>query len=485
MKNMEFLIKRFNEIHGDKYIYQSLSYKNQKEKITIHCQEHGDFIQRIDAHLGGQECPKCSLIKNAKGRNSSTEKFINSAKNIYGDKYDYSLVNYIKAKIRIKIICPVHGVFQLTPDKHLSGQECPTCTMDKFKKSVSKKNEQFINEAINLNGEKYDYSLVDYTNSSTKIKIICPIHGVFEQTPSNHLYQNQDCPKCSIKNIKSENKIKSFVTSLNLITINNNKTLIKPYELDIFIPSHNIAIEYDGLYWHSELHKDKNYHLNKTESCEKQGIKLIHIFEDEWLHKQDIVKSRLKNILGLTETKIFARKCVIKEVPSKDSKLFLDNNHIQGNVNAKIKLGLYYDNELVSIMTFGGLRKTMGNNTKEGVYELMRFCNKLDTTIIGSASRLLSYFIKTYKPIQIVSYADRRWSDGGLYETLGFEFKHNSEPNYFYILRQKREYRFNFRKSELIKQGFDSTKSEHQIMLERGIYRIYDCGNKRYEMNLL
>jgi hypothetical protein len=184
------------------------------------------------------------------------------------------------------------------------------------------------------------------------------------------------------------------------------------------------------------------------------------------------------NILGLTPIKIYGRKCVIKEVSPKDSKLFLDTNHIQGNVNSSIKLGLYYNDELVSIMTFGKGRIIMGGDSNQ--YELLRFCNKLDTTVIGGADKLLKNFIKIYKPIEIISYADRRWSQGGLYDKLGFEFVHDSKPNYFYIISKKREYRFKYRKDVLVKEGFDSSKSERQIMKERCIYRIYDCGNKKY-----
>jgi hypothetical protein len=284
------------------------------------------------------------------------------------------------------------------------------------------------------------------------------------------------------KDSYGENELEEYVKSLTTNVIINDRKLLNGKELDIVIPNNNIAIEFDGLYWHNELHVDSNYHLNKTIDCERQGIQLIHIFEDEWLYKQDIVKSRIKNILGLTENKIFARKCIIKEVNKNKSKEFLDNNHIQGNVNSKIKLGLYYNNELVSLMTFGSGRILMGGNKTQ--YELLRFCNKLNTNVIGGAGKLLKYFIKTYQPKQIISYADKRWSQGNLYEKLGFEFIHDSKPNYYYIINNKKYYRFGFRKSILVKEGYDINKSEHQIMKDRGIYRIYDCGSKRYEINL-
>ena len=210
----------------------------------------------------------------------------------------------------------------------------------------------------------------------------------------------------------------------------------------------------------------------------KKDIQLIHIFEDEWLLKKDIVKSRLMNILGLTTNKIYGRKTEIREVCSKKSKEFLMANHIQGNVNAKIKLGLFYNNELVCLMTIG--KRPMINNYE---YELLRFCNKINTNVIGGADKLLKYFIKTYEPKQIISYADRRWSQGDLYEKLGFNFINNSIISFSYIINKKRVNRLNLQKHILVEQGFDSNKTAKQIMLDRKIYRIYDCGTKSYELN--
>jgi len=133
-------------------------------------------------------------------------------------------------------------------------------------------------------------------------------------------------------------------------------------------------------------------------------------------------------------------------------------------------------------MTFGSKRMVLGSKRNDNTYELLRFCNKLNTSVIGGASKLLKYFIKTYQPKEIISYADRRWSNGNLYNNLDFKFSHNSNPNYYYVINNKREYRFKYRKDVLIKNGYDKAKSEHQIMLEIGIYRIYDCGAICYKL---
>jgi len=245
-------------------------------------------------------------------------------------------------------------------------------------------------------------------------------------------------------------------------------------ELDIVLPDHKLAIEFDGLYWHNENVVENDYHLKKTEACESLGYQLIHIFEDEWRYKKEIVQSRLKGILGKND-KIFARKTVCKEISYKESKEFLEKSHIQGNCMSKWQYGLFAGDKLVSVMTFGKSRFADG-------FELLRFANALDTNVVGGASKLLKHFVKDHPEIsKIVSYADRRWSRGNLYEKIGFKFLHKTDPSYFYRVGRVRKSRFEFQKHKLVEQGFDPSKTEHEIMKERKCPRIYDCGTLKYE----
>ena len=264
--------------------------------------------------------------------------------------------------------------------------------------------------------------------------------------------------------------------------IQNTKSIINPYELDIYLPELNLAFEFNGVHWHNELYKPTNYHKMKSDLCEDKGIQLIHIWEDDWNNKRDIIKSMILNKLNKTETKIYARKTEVKELT--DNKLvreFLYTNHIQGFVGSSVKLGLFFNNELVSLMTFGGMRKSMNSKSStENQYEMLRFCNKLNTNVIGGASKLFKYFLENYNPEHITTYADRSYSNGGLYKQLGFEFNYITEPNYYYVVNDVRKYRFGFRKDILIKEGYDANKSEHEIMLERKIYRIYNAGNYKF-----
>ena len=465
----ENLIDKCLKVHKGKYSYGKTEYVDAYTKICVTCPIHGDFHILPFNHLKGQGCPKCS------GRNLTEEEVIEKFKKTHGNKYDYSKVIFTKMKEKVCIICPEHGEFWQTPQKHINGQGCPICGG-----TAKLTTQTFIKKSNDVHKFKYDYSLANYINNKTYVEIICPTHGLFKQLPYNHL-NGHGCPKCVETISRPECLVYDFIKNIDKDVIQSKRDLISPYEIDLYSPKHNIAIEYDGLYWHNEKNVDRNYHLLKTEMCEKQGIQLIHIFEDEWIHRQEIVKSRLKSVFGIIEERIYARKCTIRDVSFIDSKNFLEKNHIQGNCSSKYRYGLYYDDELVSLMTFGCRRRNLGSINEKDSYELLRFCNKLNTSVVGGASKLLKHFIKMVNPTEIISYCDRRWSVGNMYEKLGFTLDHISLPNYFYVVGQKRKNRYKYRKSELIRQGFDNNKSEHEIMLERGIYRIYDCGTKVYK----
>lgn len=499
MYTTEEIIERFRLVHGDKYNYSKVNFVKTTVKVPIICQEHGEFWQEPHAHLKGQGCPTCAIKKRIIKKTNTVEYFITKAKEKYGDTYDYSLVDYINNKVKVKVICPKHGVFEISPGSHIgaNGRGCPKCGNSKKGNTRKIGVERFINRANEIHKYTYDYSKVEYINYKTNIMVICPQHGEFEIATDAHL-RGQGCPICLKekrveKNIanhtlntnnsetsKHKDELTNYIASLigyENIVIGNNDT-----DPDILIPTKNIAFDLDSLFWNCEMNKpNKNYHLNKTNFCEANNIQLIHIFEDEWLNKKDICKSRIKNLLGYSN-KIFARKCSIVEIDKTVSKKFFDDNHIQGNVSAPITYGLEYNGEIVAAMSFGGLRKNLGSTATEGSYELLRFSNKMGFNVVGGASRLFKHFIKTHSPINITSYADRRWSMGNLYEKLNFRFSHLSEPSYFYIIGNERKNRFGFRKNILIERyGCLPTDTEHNFCFNKGWYRIYDCGTKVYK----
>lgn len=259
--------------------------------------------------------------------------------------------------------------------------------------------------------------------------------------------------------------------------IKNSRNIIKPKELDFYLPAKNLAIEFNGDYWHSfnrlETKEERYRHAWKYQECEKQNIQLIQISENEWKEKQAIVKSRLINLLGYSQ-KIYARKCQVIELTNLESSNFLKNTHVQGNCKATVKLGLMYDNELVAVMTFGRPRYN-----KHYEWELLRYSSKLNTNVIGGASKLLTYFKHTYLPKSIISYADLRWSKGNLYTMLGFDLSHVSQPSYWWTNHLGIHHRSKFQKHKLLKllgDKFDAGKTEAQNMFDAGYRRLWDCG---------
>jgi len=275
----------------------------------------------------------------------------------------------------------------------------------------------------------------------------------------------------------AEKEIVAFLESHGLVCQTNVRDMISPKEIDIYVPSLNLAIEYNGLYWHSEVSGKKHtkYHKDKTDACSLLGIKLIHIWDAEWEQKKDLVKGRLLSMCGLGSS-IAGRKCTVKLVPDKNTvREFLDKNHIQGWCPSSKNYALYHQDEIVSLMTFGKSRFTKGVE-----WELLRFCNKIGHRVQGGASKLFKSFINDVSPSSIVSYADLRWNTGGLYETLGFTHSHTSSPNYFYTKNYSTlENRVKYQKHKLsgILETFDPALSETQNMFNNGYDRVWDCGN--------
>jgi len=277
--NLNDFIEKSNIIHENKYDYSLVDYRNAKTKIKIICFEHGVFEQTPDNHCrkNGSGCPKCNG-----GVKLNKKIFIDRSNIIHQNKYDYSLIHYINNSNKVKIICPEHGIFEQTPQNHLNCYGCYKCGVKKRSVSKSKNTYFFIEKSNTIHGNKYDYSLVDYKNTKTKIKIICSEHGVFEQTPNSHL-NGSGCPNC--KNSKGEKKIKEILISKNIEFIQQYRFKNCKYKrslpFDFYLPKQNICIEYDGEHHFSnKIFNDGKIKLKdgiKTKYCHDNDIKLIRI----------------------------------------------------------------------------------------------------------------------------------------------------------------------------------------------------------------
>lgn len=267
---------------------------------------------------------------------------------------------------------------------------------------------------------------------------------------------------------------------------NGNRSLLNGVELDIVIPELKIAIEYNGLYYHTEWFggKSKYFHKNKQELCEEIDYKLIHIFEDEWELKNDIVKSKLKNLLGINDkrTKLHGRECIVREIDKELAKDFIDKNHIQGYSNSTISLGAYHKNNLIGVMCF---TKRQNNN-----YELSRFCTLINHNVIGIGGKLFKFFTRKFDYNTVISFADLRWTinkSDNLYTKLGFDFVCELHPDYCYynssINRLRRFHKFNFRKKILLSRypnKLNKNMTETEMVKTIGFDRIWDCGKIKF-----
>lgn len=267
---------------------------------------------------------------------------------------------------------------------------------------------------------------------------------------------------------KGETELFDYINSIyDGEILKNNREILGGYELDIVIPELKLAFEYNGMYWHSEENKPKKYHQNKFLKCGEVGYRLIQIWEDEWQNENKKIKSYINHIIGKSDKKIYARKCDVKLIEPKEYKKFCELNHLQGYARAKHKIGLYYKDELVSVMSFCTPRV----KSKEVIeYEMIRFCNKLGYSVIGSASKIFKFFLDEIKPKSIITYSDMDKFNSNLYVNLGFQFVGFTEPSYFYYYNGERVNRFKLRRSNVIKENIDITK----------YVKVFTSGNKKF-----
>lgn len=466
--------------------------KKKKTSLKRYGTEHPNRLKEVKDKI-----KKTNLIKYGFDSHNSSQEIKNKKKNTYIKKYgvDNPLkIEAIKNKVK-------------NTNLERYGNENPySFGSDNYQKVIKekynvdnvsqlesvkkkKKKKQLIKTYENLKKD-YEYdiqcSLEEFEGVMTPYYWKCKFCGrVFF---SYITYRR--CPKCNPIQKPTSNKEKELI---DFIQSNysgeiqlNTKKIITPMELDVYIPDLNLAVEFNGIYWHSELQgKDKNYHLLKTENCEKVGIKLIQVYEHEWDENKELVKRMLLNRIGLKGKKIRTAKCLIKEIDSKTKNQFLQKYHIQGKDTSSIKLGAYYNDELLGVMTFSKPSRAKGKKYKSLEFELSRFSVNYDYSVYGLAGKMLKYFKMNYDWNEIYTYADRRWSQGNMYEKLGFTFDKDTPPNYWYIVDKKIYHRFVFRKSELPKflKEYDEELTEWENMKLGGFDRIWDCGNKKYTLS--
>ena len=517
-------IKKAKKVHGEKYIYDKVEYTLSNKKVLITCPIHGDFWQEATSHLSGVGCPKCNG-----GVELTTEEYIHKLKQVHGDKYDYSKVNYINAKEKIDIICPRHGIFKQLPYQHLKGQGCPKCKSSKLENilmNLFRKNNIVYTYQYKITGDKQlscDFFLNNY-----HMVIECQGEQHFIPTSFDNDKSEEKC-KENYEKVLAYDKLKYdmcinndldiiyftipkyFIsTNVNIntefyedkILITNTKELMKYIvskqkfdNTDSFadfyedvrknisknINNTNSTIRYkDYVLIYVPLIPNKRNELNdKRRQYTKKGYKVIVIFEDEYINNREIVLSKIRHLFKLDKLpRIMARKCIVKPIIKNDAETFLNCNHIQGFVNSSIYLGAYYDDSLVAVMSF--IKEPNDN------WNLARFASDNKYVCCGIGGKLFKYFTRNYVFNVVKSFADKRWTydaKKNIYLDLGFKQEKNMMPEYRYFKygEKIRHHKFGFRKHLLSKRyGLDINLTETEMTKKLGYNRIWDCGLIKY-----
>jgi hypothetical protein len=407
---------------------------------------------------------------------------------------EWHIVRYDNARTLGKFQCKVCGVVkECEPPTTFGrygneGRGCLACIHREMKQGVNIKLLKICNECdVLIDGDMYQ-------DIKTPLKFICKKCGFHFSLAWNTITGNRGkvtCSNCSQKYRVAQNSVSDFIKTFYTKEVQTDTfKVISPLQLDIYLPEEKFAIEYCGLIWHSSKFKhDNNSHKNKLEMCEKQGIRLLTVFEDEWIHKRPIVESRIKNALGCTSTKINGRDCETREISTSEALNFCEDYHIQGRGHCCIAYGLFYNSELISVISFSKPSIAKGATSEMYDYELNRFCSKPDITIIGGASKLFSAFIKFNQFEKVLTFCDLRWGTGSVYEHMGFKYIGRTKPNYYYFgepTQGKRVHRYVFTKQRLLERfGGSPEDTEHILAEKAGLSCIYDCGHAKYEYTRL
>lgn len=473
--------------------------KNYGVKYLIHTEENLEKSKKaIKEKYGVDNVMQVKEIKEKSynSRKPNFNKIMEKSKETLFKNYGVShpmQSEEIKNKMKENNIAK-YGVDNVMKNKNIAKKLSKTNIKKSFDAPTAKWKKLIDKYSILLTSEENFYGgsgPLDDNGNKIYYKFKCKKCGnVFESYLDSSRNTYIKCPKCYPHQMTIIEELFNDILKRNYSgrVINYYRDT---YEIDFYLPELNIGFEINGLYWHSEKHVDKNYHIDKFTYFLDKGIRIYNIFEDEILYKYSILENKIKHLLGLNKDleKIYARNCYIKEIDSKTKNKFLNKYHIQGEDKSSVKLGLYTNktNKLVSVMTFGIARKSLGHKgNEEGNIELIRFANSDKYIVLGSFGKLFKYFKDTYYYEKIITYADRRWSDGNLYLKNNFELVRISKPSYWYIKEHgnkgKRYHRYKFRKQKLIKEYPEyKDLTEKEIMEILGYTRIWDCGNLVFE----
>ena len=433
------------EFSDSNYELLTAEYEGSRQKFKYRCDKGHISYMRLDHLREGIGCSACS------GNRLLTLEYVRGKFLLEG--YELISDEYVNSKTALAFICPNGHEGAISWNNWRTGYRCLECTGTMW----------YTLEYVKTDVNKYGYKLLTtkYINTKTKLKLMCPNGHLYYVTWDNWHSKKSRCPKCkNVGTSGAEDELYTFIKSICDNTVRNDRTIISPYELDVVIKDKKIAIEYCGLYWHSECRgKDNNYHLNKLNMCNDMGYRLITIFEDEWVSKNDIVKDKLRNILVKKHSKVNVDDCDIKTINHSEAVKFCKINYLYKVFDADYFIGAFYNSTLVAVM---GVRKDHSLN-----YFISGYCTKIDFCVENIDKYLLRFFEKEFKLSVNYMYIDRRWGYVNEYNHLGFNSYETISPNYWL---------FRNNKSRFLPKPVDSELTNHCIEKAQVINKIWDCG---------
>lgn len=473
----EFL-ERAIKVHGARYDYSLVDYVNYETPVTIICREHGAFRQQPSAHATREAgCPRCALVANSALTKLSSEEFYRRASELYNGQFTYT-GKFAGVTNLITAVCSRHGEFTQLGYVHLRGGGCVVCSAEQRVANTCVMFEEFESRASDIHAGAYTYDRSSYVGLQEPTSILCKKHGVFSQVAATHL-RGSRCPKCAGTVSKGQVELTAYIKELGFNVVTDYVYGESKRELDVFIPSLNIAVEFDGIYFHSSKFRDSGYHLRKRKEVEACGITLIQLFSDEWEYSNTAVKNLLMARLGKSEQGVYARMCEVVQVADSDARAFYSEYHVQPWNRSGTNLGLTYQGQLVAVMTFTANKSCRGVRAQPGVYELARFATS--GKIAGAASKLFKHLTTKLNAVEVVSYCDIRKFTGSVYSALGFTKTCTTPPSYTYCKSgvYKRMHKSLFRRTKLpglLGDVFDASASEKVNCERAGYYQVHDCG---------
>lgn len=490
-------IKKSREVHGDTYTYDKVDYIRNSVPVVITCPTHGDFKQQPQHHTKGSGCPVCAKEARRRYADSVTNtesQFIERAKAVHGDKYDYSDLKWKSYSRKVSIICPKHGRFKQAPVNHVvAKQGCPQCGIESIPEKIRESEESFNTRLMaHTDGRLRLAAHSGYTNSNTTANFICRDHGEFTYKSPYRLFRSGDCPECmkekGQQTSKLEQELHDFVLTLKDDFTHRAKPLCgSNKELDIYSPSMKLGLEVNGFYWHSDKFLDSTYHQDKTLLFARAGIRVIHIWEHQWYSDREKIEAFLRDVILGPVRVIRGRQCIVKVVSSKESNAFLDKYHLQGACSAGRRFGLYKDDELIGVATFG--RHRFNKSTRESPWELIRLCFKGGVGVVGGSEKLMKAFERSLVPrdsTTLVSYAsmDHSKLESNVYSRMGFKKEHLTKPGYVWVSCTGDSVlpRYKTQKKRLHKlfEDVDLGMTESEIMHKHRYHRVFNAGNILY-----